>query len=133
MPKKVVGMALLALLAGCDERERITFPSDGPGSDATGPVTVIDEPLQDTVVISGDPFVLAARSFDPSGVDTVYVEVEGPGLNYPPIAGGGVDTLLIGLQIPTIDRPGTTYLIRLRGVDVLGNRGVSTSRRITIE
>ena len=133
MPKKVLPVALLALLAGCDERERITFPSDGPGADEVGPVTVIDEPLQDTVLTSGDPFVLAARSFDPSGVDTVYIEVEGPGLSYPPISGAGADTLFIGLQIPTVDRPGQTYVIRLRAVDVLSNSGASTSRRITIE
>jgi hypothetical protein len=133
MPNKVVWVAIVALLAGCDERERLTFPSDDPGADQVGPITVIDEPLQDTVLTSGDPFVLAARSIDPSGVDTVYVEVEGVGLSYPPIAGGGADTLHIGLQVPTIDRPGETYVIRLRAVDVLSNSGGSTSRRITIE
>jgi hypothetical protein len=134
MPKKVALLLLFALLPGCEERERLTFPSDDPGDDTAGPTTVIDIPGQDTTITASvEGFVLGGRSVDPSGIELVQVEISGAGFSFPPIEGQGEDTVRFGLQIPTAGRNGVTLVVRLFGVDVLGNPGATVARQLTVE
>lgn len=122
---------LLALLVGCDERERPTFGLDP--EDREGPTSQINPPSTDTTLTQGDPFVIGARTVDISGVDTVYIEVEGANLSYLPLDGEGKDTLSYAISLPTRGFLGRTIIIGVHGVDVLGNVGPTVARRFTIE
>lgn len=133
MPKTTPWLVLIALLMGCDERDRLTFPSNQPGDDDQGPITVIDIPSDDTVLTEGDPFVVSGRSIDPAGVDTVYFTIDNGGVNFSPLTGEGADTVRFGLQISTIGRSGQTITVSAIAVDVLSNQGGSAIRRLTIE
>ncbi len=133
MPKTTPRLVLIALLLGCDERERLTFPSNQPGDDDQGPITVIDIPRDDTVLTEGDPFVLSGRSIDSSGVDTVYFDIVNGAFGFSPLTGEGADTVRFGLQISTIGRSGQTITVSAIAVDVLGNRGGPAIRRLSIE
>lgn len=124
----ILAVALLA----CNERDRLTFPSNGGEDDEQGPVTVIDNPSTDTTLDEGDPFVLSGRSLDTSGVDTVYFDIEGGGVNFSPLSGEGQDTVRFGLLIPTIGNLGQTITITAHAVDLRGNRGTTSIRRLTI-
>jgi hypothetical protein len=131
MPAKAVWGILVALLLGCDERERLTFETDP--EDRVGPTSHIDPPSQDTTLTEGDFFVIGARTVDTSGIDTVFIEVENANLSYPPIDANGVDTVSFSINLPTIGLSGRTITLGVSGVDVIGNVGPTVSRRITIE
>jgi hypothetical protein len=131
MPAKAVWGILVALLLGCDERERLTFESIP--EDEVGPTTHIDPPAQDTTLTEGDFFVIGGRTVDTSGIDMVFIEVEGANLSYPPLDANGADTLTFGLNLPTIGLSGRTITLGVFGVDVIGNIGPTVSRHITIE
>ena len=131
MPDKVIWGVLLALVAGCDERERLVFDTDP--EDQVGPTTSILQPGTDTTITEGDAFVMGARSVDPSGVDSIYIEVTGANLSYLPFEGEGRDTLNLAINLPTIGFFGRTITIGVHGVDVIGNVGPTVTRRITIQ
>jgi len=131
MPAKAVWGILVALLLGCDERERLTFETDP--EDRVGPSSHIDPPSKDTTLTEGDLFVVGARTVDTSGVDSVFIQVEGANLNYLPIDANGVDTLTFALNLPTLGLSGRTITLGVFGVDVIGNVGPTVSRRLTIE
>jgi hypothetical protein len=131
MPKPATWGVLLALLLGCDERERLVFEPEP--EDRVGPTSTIDPPASDTTLSEGDPFVLGARTVDPSGVDTVYIEVVGANLNYLPLDADGADTLNFAVNLPTLGLSGRTITVGVYGVDVIGNVGPTVSRRLTIE
>ena len=133
MPKRVISPILLALLLGCGERERLTFPSNEPGDDEEGPITTIETPSIDTALTDGDFFVVGGRAVDPNGVDTLYFEVFGTGQSFLPFPAGGEDTVSFGIPISTIGLSGTTVIVRVRAVDVLGNPGLATSRQLSIQ
>jgi hypothetical protein len=133
MPNRALSLALIALLLGCDERERLTFSPDGPGGDVEGPVATIESPAIDTLFTEGDPLVVGGRVIDPSGVDSVYFEVFGAGQSYLPIPGEGQDTVNFGLPIPTIGLSGVNVIVRIHGVDQAGNQGTAAVRQILIE
>jgi len=133
MLKTAAWLALVVLLAGCDERERFTLPTDGPANDEEGPVTDIDIPGQDTILNPGEPFVVGGRSMDSSGVDTVYIAIDGGVVNFSPIPGEGADTVRFGLPIPTLGQSGEVITITVRGVDLFGNRGAPVFRQLTIQ
>jgi hypothetical protein len=122
---------LLALLLGCEERDRLTFETDP--TDRVGPISQIVQPAHDTVLTEGDFFVVGARTVDTSGIDTVFIQVEGANLNYLPIDANGVDTLNFALNLPTIGLSGRTVVLEVFGVDVIGNVGPTISRRLTIQ
>src|SRR5919109_249139 len=130
MLKKAVRWALVALFLGCAERERLTFPEAPSDGDETGPATRIDVPVAaETVIVSGDLFVVSGLTADPDGVDTVYIDVSGLNLAFPPLRGDGADTVRFGVPFSTASIPGTTVDVRVFGVDELGNRGNTASRR----
>ncbi len=131
MPAKAVWVVLVALLLGCDERERLTFETEP--EDRVGPTTRIDPPSQDTTLTEGDFFVIGARTVDTSGVDSVFIEVEGANISYLPIDANGADTLTFSINFPTIGFSGRTIALAVFGVDVIGNVGPTVSRRITIQ
>jgi hypothetical protein len=123
----------LAVLAGCDERERLTFPAEDPG-DGVGPFTTIVRPeVADTTVTEGDVFILAGYSLDPDGIDTVYLDVSGAGQSYAPLLGGGVDSVPFALQFSTFGKAGSIITVQIYAVDVVGDRGPASDRSIRIE
>ena len=122
-----------ALMVGCGERDRLTFPSENPG-DGDGPRTEISHPaVGDTVVVEGDLLIIEGRSFDADGIDTLYFEVGGANQGFSPIRGEGQDTVEFALQLSTLNRSGATVVVRAHGVDVLGEQGSIVSRQIRIE
>ena len=131
MPNKVVRGVLLALLLGCGERERLVFEPDG--EDHEGPTSQINPPSSDTTLAEGEPFVLGARTVDPSGVETVFIEVEGANVSYLPLDAEGEDTLNFAFSLPTLGLSGRTITVGVHGVDVIGNVGPTVTRRLTIE
>ena len=133
VPARAFRWGALALLMGCGQRDRLTFPVENHG-DGQGPVTEITQPAQpDTVVIEGDLLIIQGRAFDPDGIDTVYFEVGGIGQGFAPIAGEGADTVNFALQLSTLNHSGATVILRAYGVDRLGDQGGPASRQIRIE
>ena len=130
MPAKAVWGMLVALLIGCEERERLTFETEP--EDRVGPSSHIDPPSQDTTLTEGDFFVIGARTVDTSGIDTVFIELEGADLSYLPIDADGVDTLSFSINLPTLGLGGRTVTLAVFGVDVIGNIGPTVTRHITI-
>lgn len=126
-----ISVGLLALATGCNERERLTFPSPGDG---IGPVTTIDQPNgSDTTVNAGAEFFVNGRTIDPDGVDTVYFLVTGGNQNFPPFRPNPpADTVRFGLPITTTGHAGDTMLVHIHGVDSQGNQGGVSSRRIMV-
>jgi hypothetical protein len=129
----IVVLCLGVLGSGCDERDRLTFPTP---SDGVGPITMIDQPNgADTTVIAGPEFFVNGRTIDPDGVDTVYFLVTGgnqssfqPFVPRPPS-----DTVRFGLPLATTGRAGDTILVQIHGVDSQGNRGGTSVREIVVE
>jgi hypothetical protein len=133
VPARVFGWGAMAVLVGCGQRDRLTFPSENHG-DGQGPVTEISQPaVPDTTVIEGDLLIIQGRAFDPDGIDTVYFEVGGIGQGFAPIAGLGADTVNFALQLSTLNHSGATVIVRAYGVDLLGDQGGPASRQIRIE
>jgi hypothetical protein len=100
--------------------------------DTVGPISHINPPSNDTTLTEGDTFVIGARTVDPSGVDTVYIEVEGANLSYLPLDAEGHDTLNFAISLPTLGLLGRTIEVGVHGVDLLGNIGPTVTRRFTI-
>jgi len=123
----------LALVVGCGTRERFVFPTENPGN-GVGPVTQITHPATaDTAVTEGDLLIIEGRSFDPDGVDTVYLAVGGVSQGFAPFLGQGKDTVDFSAQISTIGHSGATVSVQAYAVDVLGQQGTTDSRQIHIE
>ncbi len=132
MPRGLLAWVGLALLSGCGERSRLTFESNGP-EDTTGPIASIDEPTADTVLFEGPPFIVGGQVTDPSGVDTVYIDLEGSDHTLLPLEGGGRDTVRFGVPITTLGQAGQTVTVQVFGVDLFGNRGARAIRRLQIQ
>jgi len=124
------GSALL-LAIGCDERERLTFPTP---NDGVGPVTVIDQPNSaDTTVFPGSDLFINGRTVDPDGVDSVYFFVIGGNQNFHPFHPNPATTsVTFGLPVTTFRHSGETFEVQVYGVDALGNRGGTSSRLIHV-
>jgi hypothetical protein len=131
MPAKAVWGVLVALLLGCDERERLTFEPDP--EDRLGPTIRIEPPARDTTLTEGDPFVVGVQAVDTTGVDSVFIGIEGADLSYLPIEGNGADTVTFSINLPTFGYSGRTITLEVFGVDVIGNVGPRVPRRLTIE
>ena len=121
-----------AAMGGCDERERLTFPSP---SDGVGPITMIDQPNgADTTVPAGPEFFVNGRTIDPDGVDTVYFFVTGGNQNFQPfVPRPPSDTVRFGLPLTTTGHSGDTMLVQIHGVDSEGNHGGTSIREIVVE
>ena len=127
------GWAAVAAVIGCGTRDRLVFPSENPG-DGVGPTTEVLQPASpDTVVVEGDLLILQGRSYDPDGVDTVYIAIGGLSQGFAPILGQGKDTVDFAVQLSTINHSGATVLVQVHGVDVFGDQGSIVNRQIHIE
>jgi len=123
--------AVTVLGTGCEERDRLTFPTP---SDGIGPVTTIDQPNgADTTVFPGADLFINGNTVDPDGVDTVYFFVIGGNQNFSPFSPQPTQTAVrFGLPLTTFGHSGETFQIHVYGVDVLGNRGGTSTRLIHI-
>jgi hypothetical protein len=122
----------MALASGCEERDRLTFPTPGDG---IGPITMIDQPNgSDTTVSAGPDFFVNGRTIDPDGVDTVYFLVSGGNQHFQPFRPfPPTDTVRFGLPITTFGRSGDTILVQIHGVDGQGNQGGVSARVILVQ
>jgi hypothetical protein len=131
--RRAIRWSALALILGCGQRERPTFPTENPGNSA-GPVTDILQPdAFDTTVVEGDLVFVDGRSSDPDGVDKVYFEIGGLNQSFSPLKGDGADTVTFALQLSTLGHSGGTATVRVYAVDVLGDRGGAVTRQIHIQ
>ena len=122
--------ARTVLVAGCNERERLTFPTH---TEDVGPITTIDQPsVQDTTVDQGADFVVSGRTIDPEGVDTVYFLVIGGNQPGPYRPSAVTDTVFWGVPISTSGRSGQTLTVEVYGVDREGNQGAHSTREIRV-
>lgn len=130
--RPLVGALIVAAAGGCDERERLTFPTPG---DSVGPVTTIDQPNgADTTVFAGSDLFVNGRTIDPDGVDTVYFFVIGGNQNFHPLHPVPVkDTVTFGLPITTFGHSGETFTVQIYGVDAQGNQGGTSTRQIHVQ
>jgi hypothetical protein len=121
----------MLVAAGCEERDRLTFPEP---SDGIGPVTTIDQPNgPDTTIDAGPQFLVQGKTIDLDGVDTVYFLVIGGNQGFPPFRPNPAsDTVRFGLQISTTGRSGQTMIVQVRGVDSQGNQGAPSTRQIIV-
>ena len=119
------------VLGGCDERERLTFPTP---SDGVGPVTFIDQPNgADTTIFPGAQFSVQGSTTDQDGVDTVYFFVTGAGQGFSPFTPEQPQTTVrFSLPLATFGYSGQTFEVQVYGVDALGNRGGTSTRLIHI-
>jgi hypothetical protein len=124
-------LGLMGVAAGCNERDRLTFPGTGDG---IGPVTLIDQPIMsDTTVDAGPNFFVNGRTIDSDGVDTVYFLVAQGNQGFPPfVPRPAADTVRFGLPINTAGLAGDTIQVQIHGVDSHGNRGADAVRRVFV-
>lgn len=133
MVRSCIPWVIVGLLAGCGERDRLTFPMEHPG-DGSGPFTNITRPAAtDTVVAEGDILILTGYSIDPDGIDSVFFEVSGASQSFSPQKGEGADSVPFALQISTLGNTGGTILVRAYAVDGVGDRGSASVRSISIQ
>jgi hypothetical protein len=116
---------------GCEERDRLTFP---PPNDGIGPTTTIDQPAgADTTINAGSEFFVNGTTVDQDGIDTVYFFVIGGNNNFSPFSPRPIDNIVrFGLPVLTFGLAGKTIAVEVYGVDVLGNRGTTSTRHIHI-
>jgi hypothetical protein len=131
MQKWPYALVLPLLLLGCEERERLTFPSEPGGG--VGPVTTIDDPSIDTVLTAGIVFLVGGRATDSDGIDSLYFEIGGTGQGFLPAAGHGETEVIFGLPIQTQGLSGGTVAVRVRAKDILGHQGDPVTRLLTIQ
>jgi hypothetical protein len=127
----LIVLTTVVLGTGCDERERLTFPTP---SDGVGPVTFIDQPNgADTTIIAGALFSVQGSTTDQDGVDTVYFFVTGAGQGFNPFTPElSQTTVRFSIPLATFGYAGQTFEVQVYGVDALGNRGGTSSRLIHI-
>jgi hypothetical protein len=128
----LLASSAMVLGTGCNERDRLTFPSQ---DDGVGPVTTIEQPSQpDTLVSEGPSVIVHGQTVDPDGVDTVYFLVTGGDLQVPPFTfNPPLDTVRFGVPITTTGRAGRTILVQIHGVDAHGNVGAASTRQISVQ
>ncbi len=129
--RALAAASLMLLVVGCNERDRLTFPTP---SDGIGPVTTIDQPNgADTTVFPGSDFFVNGTTVDPDGVDSVYFFVIGGDQNFSPLSPKPTQTTVrFGIPLTTFGHAGETFQIQVYGVDVLGNQGGTSTRQIHI-
>jgi len=129
-PGALLVLAMSVLGTGCDERERLTFPTP---SDGIGPVTTIEQPNgADTTIFPGGLFSVQGSTVDEDGVDTVYFFVSG-GSGFPAFSPEQPQTTVrFSLPLSTFGFSGRTFEVQVYGVDALGNRGGTSTRLIHI-
>ncbi len=124
---------LATVLLGCGTRDRLIFEQNPvPGE---GPITFIDNPdVGEVRVDVGPDFILAGRSIDPDGVDSVYFVVLGAALAFAPYSPPEPDdTVSFGIPIRTIGSGGDSIVVLVFATDAIGNRGDTAVRRLIVD
>lgn len=121
---------LLTLVSGCNERDRLTFPTS---SDGLGPAVTIFAPSADTTVSPGPNALVNGRVVDQDGIDTVYFDVQGGLTSFNPFIAQGVDTVTFQLPITTNGLSGTIITVSVSGVNLAGLHGDTAVRHITVQ
>lgn len=128
-----VALVFATALLACGTRDRLVFEqNDGP---AEGPTTFIDHPeVGEVRVPPGPQVLLAGRSIDPDGVDSVYFVAVGAPLTFSPYSPETPDdTVSFGIPIPTTGSGGDSILVLVFATDAVGNRGDTAVRRLIVE
>src|SRR6186997_1328755 len=118
--KTAVWGGLLALVWGCNGRDRLTFPTS---SDGLGPEATITSPGQDTTVSVGPNALVSGMVVDGDGIDTVYFDVEGGVTTFNPFVARGADTVTFQLPLTTNGLSGNTITVSVSGVNRAGLHG----------
>jgi hypothetical protein len=121
---------VLAVAAGCSERDRLTFPTSVDGK---GPVVDIFDPSKDTTVQAGPAALITGRVVDQDGIDTVYFDILGGVTQFNPFFADGDDTVTFQLPITTSGQSGNIIQVLISGVNVVGLHGDTTSLVITVQ
>lgn len=121
---------LLALIGGCNGRDRLTFPTS---SDGLGPQATITDPSQDTTVAVGPNALVSGRVIDGDGIDTVYFNVQGGVTTFNPFIAQGDDTVTFQLPLTTGGLSGNTITVSIYGVNLAGLVGDTAVRNITVQ
>lgn len=128
LPAQGAAVLLALVLAGCNGRDRLTFPDPGDG---IGPVVTVTEPAQDTTIVAGPGIFVAGNVVDKDGVDTLNVEVVNGNQQFLPLTFTGKDSVRFDLPISTGGKQkGDTIQVVLRAVDGVGNVGAPVGRVI---
>lgn len=128
LPAQGATLLLAFVLAGCNGRDRLTFPDP---SDGIGPVVTVTEPAQDTTIVAGPGIFVAGSVVDKDGVDTLNVEVVNGNQQFLPLTFTGKDSVRFDLPISTSGKQkGDTIQVVLRAVDGVGNVGAPVGRLI---
>ena len=127
----LVAASAMVLGTGCGERDRLTF---APPNDGIGPTTTIDQPAgADTTINAGSDFFVNGTTVDQDGIDTVYFFVINGSNNFSPFSPRPIDNIVrFGLPVVTFGHAGKTLGVEVYGVDVLGNRGPTSTRHIHV-
>jgi hypothetical protein len=95
-------------------------------------LTTIDFPGQDTTVTAGPAAFVNGTSTDPDGIDTLYFETVGGLTSFQPAIRAGT-SFRFGLPLTTTGLSGQTITVRVFGTDLLGNRGDTATRQVTVQ
>jgi hypothetical protein len=82
--------------------------------------------------VAGPDFFFGGFTRDQDGVDTVYFETDGGVTSFPPLVGAG-DSVSYVLPLTTNGQNGQTITLRIFGTDLLGVRGDTATRHITVQ
>lgn len=126
-------LGAVALVVSCGERGRLLFEPESV--DGAGPTTIIDDPDVAEVRVPAGPGVrISGRTYDPDGVDTVYIFVLNGNENFRPLTPlTPTDTVRYGFPVSTNRSAGDSLLVLVFGTDAFGNRGDTAVRRIIVE
>lgn len=128
-----VALVLSTVLLGCGTRDRLIFEqNDEPQK---GPITFIDFPEVGEIKVDvGRDVLVAGRSIDPDGVDSVYFVILGAPLSFVPFSPPTPDdTVSFGIPIRTIGSGGDSILVLVFATDAFGNRGDTAVRRLIVD
>ena len=128
--KPLVWGVILTLVSGCNERDRLTFPTS---SDGLGPKITIFAPSADTTVSPGPNVLVNGQVVDQDGIDTVYFDVQGGVTNFNPYIARGVDTVTFQLPLTTNGLSGNIITVSVFGVNLAGLHGDTAVRHITVQ
>ena len=122
----------LLLAIGCNERDRLTFPTP---SDGVGPVTTIDQPNgADTTVFPGSrpSSSTAGPSIRMGWTPSISLSSAGTRTFTPFHPEPREHTVTFALPVTTFGHSGETFVVQIYGVDALGNQGGTSTRQIHI-
>ena len=130
--RSAVTAALLLGVLGCEDRARPEFIGTGNG---VGPLIQVTAPAELDTVQRGVSFTLGLRIGDEDGVDSVWV-VPSDTLMAPWRFSGSGETIVLAsnpnFSVSNVYQQ-DTLVIEVRGVDLLGDTGVVSTRHLIVQ